>query len=637
MATLFRREPGVARKPLVARKGIGALLAAAMAAMSLLAASCTQAINTAGDVVDPGVSNAQSAPPPPPCTVASAGSCALPYPSDEFTVLDPASPTGKRVVMPEEVVEARALDKLGPGASIDDAFGAADGFSAVGPVVFELDQRVGAESIPADGGAVVAVYDAQTGERQAIRAELWPEAAWRGAPGTIVMAWPVTRWEYGRTYVARMSRVPGLLARSPTPPAALVRGDGHPGGLVERLAAIDGSEVAGLLSATEFTVRSRENSIGGLETMAFVACADDHPVRKLESHPPAFFSHGSAIVTGEVRITDFRDGDGVVHPDSPPSHSWIPFVLAVPERPAGAAGAPVAVYGHGLLVNKETMLVVASTNAAKAVATIGIDVPNQGSRQAGQGGYLLDLTTPRHLGRVVGLIPQGIVDHVSLVKAIGTHLAEIDLAPWNAFGQPGDGMPDIDSSVLLYEGTSMGSVLGVAEFALNPELGGAFLQVPGVGIVDIITHSMLWPVFSSIVPANATAGDAAALIGAASMLLDMGDATHLLDGLADSQRAVIAQVGVGDAIVPDFSSHRLRTLLRLPELETTPWDTGNGVAQRAVIGANGRGAIDVWPQDASAETFGFMGHLTFDEPIAINLLSDWLDNRLSAAGVAPAN
>jgi hypothetical protein len=50
-----------------------------------------------------------------------------------------------------------------------------------------------------------------------------------------------------------------------------------------------------------------------------------------------------------------------------------------------------------------------------------------------------------------------------------------------------------------------------------------------------------------------------------------------------------------------------------------------------------RGAIDVWPNDASPQSLGFMGHLTFDEPIALAMLSDWLDNRLDAAGLeAPA-
>ena len=631
----MKRSGGVVRGHRRSPVVRGSVLLAVMA--SLLAASCTHLAEKADKALEQGSSNGAVVVPPRPCTVASVGSCALPYPSDEFTVDDPTTATGRRVELPEELIDAAALEQLGPGASVEDAFVGADGFSAIGPVVFQLDHPVHPDSIPADGGDVVVVYDVATGERHPIRAHLWPDALQRGAFGTIVIAWPELRWEYGHTYVARMKRVPGLLPVSPTPPPAMVRGDGHLAGVLQRLGTIEGSRVAGLLSVTEFTVRSRENSIGGLEKMALVAAADDHPVRNLVSRPPAVFTDGSAIVTGEVRITDFRDADGVVDPDAEPSHSWIPFVLAVPEHPAGQSGAPVAIYGHGLLASKETMTVVASRNAAKGVATIGIDVPNHGGRQAGQGGYLLDLASPRHLGRIAGMVSQGIVDHVSLVKAIGSHLTSVDLAPWNPTGRPGDGMPDLDPSLLLYQGTSMGSVLGVAEFALNPEIDAAFLQVPGVGVVDIITHSTLWPVFAPILPSRADAGDAAALIGAASMLLDMGDATHLLDGLVASRRPVIAQVGVGDSIVPDFASRRLRLLLGLPDIQLATVGADGAERELALLPGDARGAIDVGPNDASPQSHGFMGHLTFDEPIALAMLSDWLDNRLTAAGLeAPA-
>jgi hypothetical protein len=62
------------------------------------------------------------------------------------------------------------LDEPGPGASLDDAFGGADGLSALGPVVFELDRPVDPASVTADGGRVLAVHDADTGERQPTRA-----------------------------------------------------------------------------------------------------------------------------------------------------------------------------------------------------------------------------------------------------------------------------------------------------------------------------------------------------------------------------------------------------------------------------------------------------------------------------------
>ncbi len=568
-----------------------------------------------------------------PCTEASVGSCGLPYPSDEFTVADQTSPTGVRLAVPEDLLGEGIRNALGPGASPHDAFDGADGFSALSPVIFQVDAPVRGEALPADGGDVFVVYDEASGERQEIRAEVWPDAAWRGAPNTILMAWPVTRWEYGHRYLARLSSLKGLLPIDPKPPAALSNRSGHLGALLERLGEIEPDAQDQLLSVTGFTVGSRQSAVGGLEKMAWIAGADDHPVRNLESRPPLFFEHGAAIVTGEVRITDFRDPDGVVDADRAPTQTWIPFLLALPDVPASPEGAPVVVYGHGLMINKESMLIVASHNAAKGVATIGIDVPNHGGRQAGQGGFLLDLTNPRSLGRLVGMPEQGIVDHVSLVQAIIDHLGALDLSPWNVGAPPGDGRPDLDTSLLLYEGTSMGSVLGVAAYALAPELDAAFLQVPGVGILDILTHSMLWPLFMSVIPAGADAGDAATLIGAASMLIDGGDATHLLDELADSGRPVVAQVGVGDSIVPEFASNRLVRMLDLPRIGQAR--TGiSATSNTKSLAEDGRGFAEVWPQHSSPASMGFMAHLTFSEPATLLLLDEWLDQRLAAAGVA---
>jgi hypothetical protein len=274
------------------------------------------------------------------------------------------------------------------------------------------------------------------------------------------------------------------------------------------------------------------------------------------------------------------------------------------------------------------MLLVAAMNARKGVATLGIDVPNHGWRSR-EGGYLLELASPRRLGRLVNMPLQGIVDHVSLVGALQHHLASVDLAPWNPLGPPGDGVADLDPSVLLYEGTSMGAVLGAAEVALIPEIDAAYLQVPGAGVADIIMHSLLWVVFSSVVPHGAAAGDAAALMGAATMLLDPTDSTYLLDGLAASRRPVFVQLGVGDAIVPTPTSERFVHLLGLPRVGPALSDITAAQAGDA-IPPDGRGFVEVWSMSSNPTTQGFMAHVSFIEGRSERFLSAWLDQRLRA-------
>jgi hypothetical protein len=308
-------------------------------------------------------------------------------------------------------------------------------------------------------------------------------------------------------------------------------------------------------------------------------------------------------------------------------------MMVLPTKPAGPDGAPVVVYGHGLLAAKETMLVVASTNAEHGLATIGIDVPNHGDRQD-EGGYVLDIAKSSTFGRLASMPLQGEVDTVSLISAIRHHLAGVDLGPWTATGS-GDGVADLDTSRLLYEGTSMGGVLGAASVALSPELQGSFLQVAGSGTGDIIFHSLLWPLFAGVIPSNASAGDAAALLGAATMLLDRSDNSNVVDALRD--RPVFLQFGVGDGVVPWFASERLMSIADLPLVgsELQPLHLPLRRTGGDTIPADGRGAEQIYPVASATDTRSFLAHLSFMEPRAEVLLDQWLDNRLAAMGLAP--
>lgn len=576
-------------------------------------------------------------PPVPSCTSASMRSCALPYPSDEFSVADPTTLTGRRTEVPVSVLPAALTSQLGPGASVEDAFGSADGFASLSPVVFELDRGIDAASVPWDGGDVLRVFDADTGVAQPIRAEVSADAGRLGAADTIVVAWPLTRWEPGHRYVARLTTA----VTSPWGPVVRAPGvvDGSSGFLSSvraDLARIEGDRWDEVVQATRFTVRSSADATSAIDAMVAATRAAEHPVRNLEVGPPLLADHAGAVVRGEVLVSDFRDADGVVRPHATPTPRWERFMLVVPQRPAGPDGAPVVVYGHGLTVSKETMITVAGVNAARGVATVGIDVPNHGERQADEGGYLLDLTNPGVFGRLVGMPTQGVVDHVSLVEAI-EHLDGLDLSPWRLEGAHGDGVADLDTSRLLYEGTSMGGVLGASVVSLLPELAGGYLQVAGTGIADIIYHSMLWVAFLAVVPAGSTAGDGAALMGAATMLLDAVDNVNLLPRLRDGGPPLFLQYGVGDMIVPNVDSERMVSMLGLPLVgrRIAEWTPGFSMADPAgdAIPADGRGVRQVRNPDFDDVSQSFAGHLSFLDPEAMATMDAWLQNRLVSLGL----
>lgn len=570
------------------------------------------------------------------CAVSAMVSCALPYPSDEFTVTDPSSATGRRVSMPAELLPSSVRDALGPGAGVADAFEGADGYSALTPVMFELDRAALPESIPSDGGDVVAVYDLATGARVPVRVEVPVEAFRHGAPETMVVAWPTTRYEYGHTYVARLTDAArarsGALGRAP-----LLGNDGDPrvAALRSSLEQVEPGGWGHVLTATQFTIRSAENASAEMDGMNAVVRSQDHPVRGLSIAPSWLVPHGSAVVTGEVAVSDFRDANGIARVANGAHTTWVKFTLVLPQQPAGADGAPVVIYGHGLLAAKETMLATADTNAAAGFATIGIDVPNHGDRQGGDNhGYLLDLTNPHDFGRLTSMPLQGILDQVSLLLGVQQHLGgDLGLTLPDAPGRVGTPAPQLDVERIYYEGTSMGGVLGAAFTALAPELDGSFLQVAGTGIADTIFHSLLWVLFMGIIPAGATTGDSYALMGAATMLTDPADNVNVIDRIRAHGTPTYLVYGVGDGVVPNYVSDRMISLLDLPLVgrQLTPITLPHRTAGDTMP-ADGWGVEQIWP-DAAPDTQSFLAHLTFAQPASIDSLAAWLRGRLVADGV----
>lgn len=593
------------------------------------------------------VAAACAAPPPPPpvvgptaptgqpCNVAAVRSCALPFPSDELTVPDASAATGRRLDIPEGQIPSRLTRQLGPGASIADVVGDADGFSALTPVMFEFDRAVRPADLPLDGGEVLSVHDAATGERIPIRTEVSYEARRHGGTDTIVVAWPQTRYEFGRTYLARVSDAlrasdGSVLARAaglddPSRPfATWLRSD------VERI--MGPAAWPTTLSATRFTIRSAANGAAELDAMAKIVRSEDHPVRigqierSLITGPDVL-----AVVHGTVQVSDFRDKWGSARAENGATGLWVPFIMTVPRSPAGSDGAPVVIYGHGLGAAKESMLVTASANARRGLATISIDIPNHGERVS-EGGLLFELADPSTFGRLASVPLQGTIDQLSLLLAVQHHLDLTGTTVPAGWFQPAAPLPPLDTSMVLYEGTSMGGVLGAGFVALAPELDGAFLQVAGTGIADTIFHSLLWPVFMGVLPRGAVAGDSHALMGAATLLLDHADNVNVVERIKAHGTPLFLMYGIGDAVVPPFATERMVALLDLPIVgpQIAPVSVPHRRTGSSAMPADGTGFAQVWPLMSSDELRPFQAHLAFAEGDAETLLDRWLEGRLAS-------
>jgi len=570
------------------------------------------------------------------CNDQAVRSCLLPYPSEQYLVADPATRTGVRVDVPSDVLPPSVLGQLGPGAGIDAAFGGADGFSAVSPIIFETAEKVRPSSLPADGGDVLVVTNATTGERIPIRAELSADAQrFVGHERTIVIAWPVTKFPYGAHVIAVLND--GLLNDAGRPVSkapGIVAARAEFASMVQAAAVATGSAVIQadrwdhVLSATSFVVRSQQNVTANLDERAAKVRTQDHPIRNVSVSPSVI--GGNATVTGKVRVTDFRNADHVMPTSGVASSElWIDFLMILPERPASPSGAPVVIYGHGISVSKESMLVVAAQNARHGLATVGIDIPNHGSRS--YEGWLLSLTTPGRFGKLAAMPEQGELDQLSLFMAIKQHFSEIDVQPYHWWsGSSPDRRPDLDPTHVLYEGTSMGGFLGAAFAALTPQLDGAFLQVAGSGITDTIFHSILWWLFTPIEPSGVSAGDGHALMGSAGMLLDRAENTYLMDRIKTSRMPFYLAYAVHDGTVPNASSERMirETGIPLVGKLSNPLAGWPAVASMPV---DGRGAIQT-PTGSYTFFTQLATHTSFTDPYPTAALDAWLDQRIAGWG-----
>jgi hypothetical protein len=523
-----------------------------------------------------------------PCHPAHLLNCLLPYPSDVWSKADSTSPTGIRLAMPENLLPEALENELPVGINIQKIFNGSSGYSAASAVLFELASAPQPDSLPADGGNSVIAINLSTGERTPITVQLsnYARSTQVSSPAQVIEIFPRSRWQFGARYVVAITRsIKALNGDSYTPAegfSALLQNGGSENAQSYDT-ALNYLESAGftrnsLLNATVFTVRTEDEVTAPLTQISKEVYQNEHPVKNLwvvygnADHPIA------ATVFGELRTDNFRAADGsMLYEREHDSTRWVDFRLTLPKA-ANLQPVPISLYGHGLGINKESDFVVARSNAKLGIATISIDQPNHGIRVWDDGGSVFKLLSPAHLPRQIGMLVHSPVDFMSLLKAVSSSLSDINVLPRNGaatispicnLNNQGD-IPDLDSSRILYQGTSLGGVLGSTFVALAPNIKGAFLHVPGSGITRILSESVLWDsFFYKLMPASANGAEALVLRAAIQHEIDYGDSVNFIHYLRESQPGIPAKaVGIvvakGDLLVPNNASMAMAEIAELP-------------------------------------------------------------------------
>lgn len=582
------------------------------------------------------------------CHPLSVSTCSLPFPSNFYTQLDSDSATGRIVDLKGGLFSTDVENNIA-NLNSEKSFLNATGFSAASPIMIELNSDFDENSLPIEGGSSVLVFDQDTGLAHPIRAQKYHYAENNrfDESAHIIEIFPRSRFEFGKTYTAVVTKDLRTMEGQafPAVPAMqqLIDQSADWQGALSMQTALSQLEQFGIssnqvVSFVEFTVADESSNNDPLYKLIDRVNQQDHPVRNINTTQINIWPYAASI-TGQVLLSDFRDESGRVNfsDDFESKPYWADFLLMIPMA-SKHGKAPIAIYGHGVGVIKETMLMTVShTNATNGIATIAIDQPNHGSRSEQDGGNVFNILNPEKFTYLSGMVAQSTLDMSSLMVAIKTSMSELDVAPsgnawWHKYWYSGGfAVPDIDIDNIHYQGTSMGGVLGTSFIASAVDLKSAFLQVSGVGISNILVHSILFETFGfeNLIPENATAGEAALFIQMLQQEFNQADAINFAHYIKNpihnrAPRKLVVQYGLGDQVVFNPATEALAEIVDLPlivpSLTEVPqlrssahYEEGFGLVQNKPL-LPSYGLLD-----------SILAHASFVRPNALTALKMWIE------------
>jgi pimeloyl-ACP methyl ester carboxylesterase len=530
--------------------------------------------------------------------------CLGPMPSNLLTRPDPSTPTGLRVHLTEqnfsEGVFAYAARFLDPAL-----LNLADGFSPTGEIVIPLPCEVARQDLPQDlessvrPDSAVLVIDTSTGERVPFHVRLDPRGLQNEPPQFFLILIPGRPLRLATPHIVVLRRALRSADGSPVPLAPgferflSEEPDGDPNlarlqPLFEKLFLFLEQRLEirrqDLLLAFDFTTRSEESISSPMLHLR------DETLRWTRENPPEatertvrqgiVYPSEACEVSGTFLTPSFRTPDTkrvVFDPDGLPllqGKEAVDFLLLLPRVPAGTR-APVVIFGHGLWVFKETVLQIAEDLLGAGFAVICIDAACHGSR-IDTDGFIADLFHLETVQEAVSCLAQTVADELALVQLLQGDLTRLDLLPYLPGETTGDGVPDLDTERLYYVGQSMGTVIGLTFTALCPDISAGVLNVPGSGIVSIVTNGEITEplVGRPFIPTGTSPLDAHLLYLSGQMFVDYLDpinfASHVCrDPLPGSGPAkqILLQQSQNDGFIPNWITDILARALGIPVIE----------------------------------------------------------------------
>ncbi len=487
------------------------------------------------------------------CDVLDQKRCLLPFPSDFFTVADASTDTGKRVNF-----AAASMPVNSNSVPVDPTeWNRNDGFSPGTPIMAYVPgidlRKTGAAPVTDIGhslakDAPIVVLDTKTKER----VPYWTEMGDAKNPSDqVVVVHPAVALPEGHRFIVahrNMKNSHGTVIKPAdvfrayrdrvhtTNPAVEAR-RAHMDQVLDTLSK-NGVKRNNLYLAWDFTVASernlservlhmRDDALGSLGA----GNAPTFTVTKVESNPEA---HTARRVTGTFAAPSYLTGDGGpgtqldLGADGLPQRSGVtlqvPFMCVIPNSALAPDGSVhqgrAAVYGHGLLgsvdeLNAPNIRAMTDEHNFVYCATnwMGLSEPDVPTV----------VTTLQDLSKfptIPDRAQQAFVNFQLLARLMKSNNGLVT----NAAFQGNGGTAVFKTGNVVYDGNSLGGVLGGAATAISTEWTRAVLGVPGMNFSTLLPRSSDFKTYRAVIdPAYPDRLDQAILIGLTQMLWDRGE------------------------------------------------------------------------------------------------------------------
>lgn len=527
-----------------------------------------------------------------PCDPTVEAVCGLPFPSDRWTVEDPATATGLRLALSEEALPIEVMRA--------DVYERHDGFSPASALVVDLP---GATSTGLPSSKAIAdsleptsptvIVDTTSGERVPHWAEL-DLAAPEGERALILR--PAVGLQPGRRYVVALRGVvDDAGAAVVASPAFVELRDGLTATspyVTERRPAfermfedLEAADVARdeLQLAWDFTVMSQAMMQDDLLAMRADAAAwyategGGYSITAIdaESEEPAdvaLYVEGTIEVplyldTSEPGGVLARDEDG--HPVRASMHSF-PFWMVIPNA-AEQAPPGILQYGHGMLGSGQDVRWDAGALAfakAENYVLFGMDWTGFSDRDRDQLQATVLTGKMHEFVSVTEGLHQAMVNFDVGLRTVRDHVLADPALKLRDEG------PAVDVERLHYFGNSQGGIMGGSYMALTTAIDRGVLAVPGQNYGLMIPRSVNFDPFATILrPKLEDARGLPLLLSLTQLLWDhvepSGFSRHIRDPLPDTPaHDVLLLVAVGDHQVPTLAAHLLaRSIGDVPSID----------------------------------------------------------------------